>query len=64
MWQLILLIFFPSGCLLLKLSWKRFGMIGHYDEADIFICPVTEDHAELTISKEVISFLETKKGRC
>lgn len=28
-----------------------------------FICPVTEDHVELTISKEMISFLETRKGR-
>lgn len=56
--------FFSSSCLLLKVSWKRFGMIRHYDEADIFICPVTEDHVELTISKEMISFLETKKGRC
>jgi hypothetical protein len=34
-WQLL----FSSSCHILKLSWKGPGIIGHYDEAEIFHLP-------------------------
>ncbi|KAL6037041.1 hypothetical protein STEG23_030156, partial [Scotinomys teguina] len=38
-----------NDCLMLKLSWTRLGIIGHYDEVDIFsFAQSHENHVEVT----------------
>lgn len=61
MWQLVL-PFVPSSCLISKLSWKRLGITGHYDEVDFFLFAQSHgNHVELTTSEEMMSFLRQRE---